>query len=95
MNFPACLFGVRTYWLWRLCFFCRRTGMGRGIYNKSCPEEQLLLLMSFRSTYLVAFSRRFIIIKMNSAEIKHNTMRIDHNAHNSICPQSIPMMETR
>lgn len=95
MNFPACLYGVRTCWCEGFVFLSEEQEEGRMFITKAAPKSSFCCLCRCHSTYLVAFSRRFIIIKMNSAEIKHNTMRIDHNAHNSICPQSIPMIETR
>ncbi len=62
--------------------------------QKKLSDRTAFCIIGF-SDYFVAFSRRFIIMKMNSAEIRQSTIRMDHNAHNSMCPHSIPMMDTK
>lgn len=70
-------------------FFLRK----KMVANSNLPPFLSKIIQKYY--YFVAFSRRFIIEKMNNAEIKHNTTSIVHKAHNGSPPQSIPITDTR
>ena len=79
-------------------YFLPARGSGKFFRKKRAARRMpgcFSVSLGWRVPYLVAFSSRFIIMKMKRAEIRQRTMRMDHNAHNSILPHSMPMTDTR